>query len=70
MGAAAGAVLIGAGLYSDLNTTEDYSFPAAVLLVPAAVVMAGLGAVIGAVAAPRRWSQPVMLPSLRTGPPN
>ncbi len=57
-GAIVGAVLVGAGLLIDRRSQSECFCGASVLLVPAAVLTTTIGAAVGALSAPERWSDP------------
>lgn len=60
VGGALGLVLVGAALYVDA-AGGDVIIPATFTAVPAALALTGVGASVGALFAPRRWSAPVPL---------
>ncbi len=60
VGGILGVALIAYAVHAD-NTQNDLIIPGTVFAVPGAVILTGLGAGVGALTAPRRWSSPIPL---------
>ena len=61
VGGGLGLVLVAFAAHTDATSHSDTMIPGTFFAVPAAVVLTGIGALIGAAAAPDRWSAPVAL---------
>lgn len=66
IGAAVALPLIALAVRADMEC-EDICVPFTVYVAPIGVIITGLGAIVGAIAAPARWSQPMPL-GTPTGP--
>ena len=61
VGGALGAALIVVGAYADAKDGGEVLLPSYVVTVPATVLLSGLGAGIGAIVAPTRWGDRVIV---------
>ena len=68
IGGLIGLALVGAALHVDRTNDREYIIPVTVLAVPAAVILSGVGAGVGAIVAAPRWSAPVVLPTNSPAP--
>ncbi len=61
VGSVLGLVLIGVALHADATTDADLIVSSTMLVVPAAVGIVVIGAGLGALAGPRRWTSPIQM---------